>query len=345
MTTILHPLEGASGQSHEIVVYEPHRARRRMVKLPSRPPLTFPLDLLVPLVPPAVDCWFALNSLACARGLLARRLGRAGRVAYWCIDFVPDRFGEGRLTRVYDSLDALCCTSADARFELSEAALEGRNRRHALPPSRMAPAQVVPMGAWVHRVPRTPPDGWRARRVIFAGGLVERQGVDVLITALGLLAARGVEFGADVIGRGPLDQHLRGAAHRLGLDGRVEFHGFVPDAGMERLLSQASVAVAPYATSATSFTRFADPGKLKAYLAAGLPIVTTDVPPNADELQRRGGAEVVDFEPEALADALERGLASPEQWQQRRLAALTLAATFDWPPTFARAVAALGFSP
>jgi glycosyltransferase involved in cell wall biosynthesis len=113
---------------------------------------------------------------------------------------------------------------------------------------------------------------------------------------------------------------------------------------IERILAAGSVAVAPYDTEIDSFTRFADPGKLKVYLAAGLPIVLTDVPPNARALADAGAAELCAFSPAALADAIERVLASPELWRRRREAALRTAREYDWPAVLAGALAALGFS-
>jgi glycosyltransferase involved in cell wall biosynthesis len=325
--TVSHPLTREQGTRHMIARYAGGEVDQRVVDLPLRPPLSYALDPLVPLLPPRVDVWFGFNPLACARGLLARRLGRAESSVLWSVDFVPDRFGPGTVpTRVYDRLDLLCCTSADARVELSEAARDARNRRHGIA-SRSAPTHVVPMGAWLDRVPTTSPDAYERRRVVFLGHLVARQGVDLLLDALSLLK----DVGADVIGSGPMDQALRCRAVELGLADAVRFRGFVPDhRDVESMLAQASIAVAPYRPGAATFTSYADPGKLKAYLAAGLPIVMTDVPPNAQTLGEKAGAELVAYDARALADAIEAGLANTERWRERRAAALSYVSRFDW---------------
>ena len=338
--TIFHPLTAEQGRTHVVTRFaRGERVRERQVWLPLRPPASFALDAFVPLLPPRVDVWFGFNPLACARGLVARRSGRARRVMLWSVDFVPDRFGRGTLpTRIYDRVDRLCCRHADARIELSETAREARTRRHQLTRDA-ARAHIVPMGAWTDRVPTTPPDGFRRRRVVFLGHLVARQGVGALLDALALLG----DVEADVIGTGPLERELREQADRAGLD--ITFHGYVPDhREVERLLSRSSVAVAPYAQTDETFTRYADPGKLKAYLAAGLPIVLTDVPPNARELATEAGAEIV-ADPAALADAISRALASPEEWRARRESALAYARRFDWNVLFGDLLAKLDLSP
>ena len=338
VVTIFHPLTPEQGTRHVITTYASgKRVEERTIPLPLRPPLSFALDPFVPLLLPRVDVWFGFNPLACARGLLPRKVRF---VALWSVDFVPDRFGRGTLaTRVYDRLDRFCCERADARIELSEAAREARNRRHGLPPDG---AHIVPMGAWIDRVPTTTPEAFRRRRVVYLGHLVERQGVGTLLDAL----AQTDGLTADIIGTGPLEAELRATAVRLGLERRIEFRGFVEDhREVERLLARCSLAVAPYKQTKDTFTRFADPGKLKAYLAAGLPIVLTDVPPNARELAREAGAELVEDGARALADALSRSLASSDEWERRREAALGYARRFDWNVLLGDLLAKLGLTP
>jgi glycosyltransferase involved in cell wall biosynthesis len=328
VVTIFHPLTPEHGSRHVIARYANGRqVDERHLELRLRPPRSYALDPLVPLLPPRVDTWFGFNPLACARGLLQRRLGRARSVVLWSVDFVPDRFGAGKVaTKIYDRLDRRCCTRADARVELSQAACDARNRRHGLGETG-APTHVVPMGAWLSRVPKTSAQALANRRVVFLGHLVPRQGVELLFEALTLLA----NVNADVIGSGPLEDALRRRAAELGLGDSVRFHGFVPDhRDVERLLADAAIGVAPYRPDADTFTRYADPGKLKAYLGAGLPVVLTDVPPNAQELAREAGAEVVAFDAAAVARAIDAGLADAGRWRERHSAALAYVSRFDW---------------
>lgn len=228
----------------------------------------------------------------------------------------------------------------------SSAALDGRDERHGIAPGAGAPRTVAPVGAWLQRVPITPEDGWSTRRVVFIGHLVERMGADTVIEALALLRQRDARVVADIAGRGPQEQQLREAARRLGLQDVLRFHGFLADhRELERLLAGAAVALAPYNTRVESFTRYADPSKLKSYLAAGLPILLTDVPPNAHELAEQAGAEIVADDPASLADAIVRALDDAATWRHRRAAALSYARRFDWNTIVAGVMTTAGFEP
>jgi glycosyltransferase involved in cell wall biosynthesis len=159
------------------------------------------------------------------------------------------------------------------------------------------------------------------------------------------LTGRGEEISADLVGGGPQEDAIRARVAQFGLADRVRIHGFVPDhREVERILAGSSVALAPYAPAPETHTRWADPGKLKAYVAAGLPIVVTDVPPNAQELERHAGASIVAYDAEAVADAVSGTLADAEAWRRRRKATLAYARRFDWNVLLGDVLSELGFA-
>jgi glycosyltransferase involved in cell wall biosynthesis len=347
VTSVLHPLESEDPARHVVTTYERGREPvERAVRLPSRPPYTYPLDVLVPLPGPRADAWFAFTNLSCLRGLAERRLGRAGKVVYWPVDFVAERFGNSAFTRAYDFVERICCLRADARFELAEAALRGRSARYRLTARDGAPTALVPIGAWVDEAPKVPEDGIRARRVLYLGHLIERAGVGLLVDALARLRARGVEATVDVAGSGPMEDELRRSADEAGVADWLHMRGFIGrQEEVRAFLATGSVAVGMYSPTDNPVTEFADPGKLKAYLAAGLPMVINDMPHNARELAAKAGAEVVPYDAESLANAIERALTSENEWRERRRAAIEYARRFDWETLLAEPLAALGFSP
>ena len=313
----------------------------RVRRLPNRPPWTYAFDPVVPLRPPRSDVWFGFNCVSTAQGLVHRSLGRARRVIHWNVDFVPDRFGRSALTRLYDGLDGYCCTRADGRVELSEAARVGRVQRYGLDDE--VPVEIIPMGAWISETPQAEAGRLPARRIVFLGSLVERMGIDLLISAVGLLRDMGSPVVLEVVGGGEILDRLRRTVVAEGLSDVVVFRGFIDDfREVLEILATASIAVAPYDVDPNSFSHFADPGKLKAYLSVGLPILLTDVPPNAHELQDRAGAEIIQPDAQQLAARIDTLLGDADVWTARHRAAREYAQQFDWGDLFRERLSRLG---
>ena len=330
--TIAHPLVPEGDNSHITVRYEGGDKKQKVIRLPHKPPYTYMFDSFVPFSIPKDSIWFGFNNLACLRGLLRRKFGRTEKVVYWAVDFVPDRFGKGIATKVYNAVDKFVCNHVDLRVELSQEGIDGRDQYLGLDTEKMAPNVVIPMGAWLSRTPKVQPDAWKKKKIVYMGHLVERQGVEHAVRALALLLEKDPTISLDVVGAGPDREKLEAIATELGLTQKqITFHGFVKDhKDVERILSEATVAVAPYVNDPTSFTQTADPGKVKAYLGASLPIVLTDVPPIAKDVERKGAGVLVEDNPQSVADAIEKYFADEKLWQKTRDASEKMAKEFDW---------------
>jgi len=343
VTLIQHPLVAEGPAEHRVSHFEGGElVRTRVLKRPSRPPFTYALDPISPLRIGRSDVWVGFNCLATAQGLLMRRLGFVRHVIHWNVDFVPERFGANVMTRAYEWLDRQCCIRSEGRVELSDAAYRGRLSAYNLE-AESCPAELIPMGSWTEEAPKTNAQRLVEPRIVFLGHIVERMGLPLLLDVVEILRDRGRVVHADVIGAGPVLSSLQADATRRGLTSLITWHGFVADyADVERILADACVALAPYETSADSFSRYADPGKLKAYLGAGLPILLTDVPPNAAELAEQAGACVVPPDASAFADAIERLIDDQRSWETRHRASLEYGRRFDWATMFTESLPRLG---
>src|SRR5260370_19427200 len=141
-----------------------------------------------------------------------------------------------------------------------------------------------------------------------------------------------------VVGDGPYRAALERQSAELGVADAVEFAGFIDDHHeIERRLAGSTLGLAPYVPDPESFSRFADPGKIKTYLACGLPVILTNVPPIAPLLEERGAGRIVPYEAGALADAIVEYLTDRERLEQARTAAIALGAEYAWDRVFAAA--------
>ena len=327
-----HPLVAEGPGEHIQTVIEKNGVQKVKVRRrPNKPPITYVFDFITPLYLRRSDVWVSFNALATFQGLILRKLGRTKFVIHWSVDFVPRRFSKLLINWLYETLDKRCCEVADLRVELSNAAMQNRNQHYSLSDKSVAQTLVIPMGFWNDKVPVCSEHASQQRRIVFLGHLVDRMGLDALLLACKILRSRNIPFQLDIIGGGPLSAWLQSQIEVDSLEECVSLKGFVADhAQLASLLATASVGVAPYAPDSDSFTRFADPGKLKDYLGAGLPILLTDVPPNAAELAQHGGAEIVGHDADSIADAIQKLLEDESEWKKRRLDALKYRDQFDW---------------
>lgn len=110
----------------------------------------------------------------------------------------------------------------------------------------------------------------------------------------------------------------------------MKFTGLVEPARVPDLLEGAAVLALPNPASAIS-TRYTSPLKLFEYLAAGRPIVASDLP-SIREVVHDGVTAllVAPGDPEALAAAISRLLHDPELAGRLAKAAVELAPEYSW---------------
>ncbi len=108
------------------------------------------------------------------------------------------------------------------------------------------------------------------KTVLFVGRLVKEKGVSTLLEAFEDMSSNGTDARLVIAGDGPMRESLAGEAVRLGLDGNVEFKGFVDDATLVSLYKTSDVLVVP--SLYEPFGMVALEG-----MAAGTPVVVSDV--------------------------------------------------------------------
>ena len=91
----------------------------------------------------------------------------------------------------------------------------------------------------------------QAGEILFVGRLVEKKGLRHLIDALPLVLAQMPHAHLSIAGFGPEEPLLRTLASKLGVAGRVDFLGAVPQTSLPRLYQSAALFVAPFIRTAS----------------------------------------------------------------------------------------------
>jgi rhamnosyl/mannosyltransferase len=152
---------------------------------------------------------------------------------------------------------------------------------------------------------------WRARfsgqpLVLFVGRLRHYKGVHVLLEALAQLPTA---VQALIVGGGPLEAQLRAHAQQCGVADRAHFLGALDDDEVIALYHTADVLVLPSTNRAETFGIV----QLEA-MACGLPVICTELGTGTSYVNQHEitGLVIPPNDPEALASAIQRLLASPE---------------------------------
>ncbi len=142
-----------------------------------------------------------------------------------------------------------------------------------------------------------------ATYLVSVGRLVRRKAYDRLIRALELLPA---EVALLLVGDGPLRDELAVLARQRGLTDRVRMTGYVSERDKYRCLAAADLFVLSSHHEGFGIV-------LQEAMYVGLPIVATSCGGQTDTLEPDVNALLIESnEPQAIADAVRRLLASPE---------------------------------
>lgn len=143
-------------------------------------------------------------------------------------------------------------------------------------------------------------------RLLYVGRLEAERGHEILFDAMSRLHARGLDVTLDIVGSGPLEDHLRQRAAAMGISGRVTFHGYVPyGPALFDLYARSGIFVLP------SFSE-GFPQVLNEALSAGLAVVASAVGGIPDVLADRTTAMLVPpGNPAALATAIAAVVSDP----------------------------------
>ena len=148
------------------------------------------------------------------------------------------------------------------------------------------------------------------RLILHQGLRAPGRGLPQLVRAIALLPHSHLVFlGSEVRG---MDQELRAITQDLDIQDRTHFLGSVPSEVLLTVTSQADVGVTLLEDVSLNH-RLALPNKLFEYLAAGIPVVGSDLPEIRRVLEESRGGVVCDpSKPASIAAAVERANDPPE---------------------------------
>lgn len=164
--------------------------------------------------------------------------------------------------------------------------------------------------------------------LLYIGLLSEAWGIDLVLEALPAIRQDVPDVRFMIVGAGDYAEELSRITLKLGLQDLVVFYGRQPYRELAKYTRQADVGIAIYKTR--KFVEYASPMKIKDYLAAGLPVITSRIGEAEEIIRDSGAGEVVECSPAAIATASVRILTNPQLADDYTQAAIRYAPNLDW---------------
>lgn len=173
-------------------------------------------------------------------------------------------------------------------------------------------------------------------RAVYLGQLMPWKGVEVLLRALARVPGLPALVMGGRDGPDPHRDELQQLAQTLGLEGRVEWAGWLAAADAWKRLRRGDIGIVP-TRAGGSQELSTSPLKLFEYLACGLPVVASDLPALREVIRDgENGLLFAEGDPAALASALVRLEASAELRARLAAGAIAGADERSWAARAAR---------
>ncbi|NOY70123.1 MAG: glycosyltransferase family 4 protein [Deltaproteobacteria bacterium] len=145
-----------------------------------------------------------------------------------------------------------------------------------IPADRVDVLGNYPSSAILARAAKFSKTAWGERKrlsLVFSGNVDHTRGLQYILPAMGILAAKGVDVTMRVIGQGAYLARLKESARDMGIYDRIIFTDLVSPESLMATLSPYDAGVVT--DRVNSHTNVTTPGKLFEYMAIGLPVLSS----------------------------------------------------------------------
>lgn len=288
------------------------------------------------------DYFIGLESINTIAGILLKKFGKIGTVIYYVSDYSPNRFtknGRRFFNDIYIALDRFCVVHADFTWDVSPAMQEGRIEA-GLEANKKYRVIHVPNGLFPAQIKSLPISQRKRDCLVYLGNLEPDFGVALAIRAFKEIKKKRPGATFRIIGGGEYLVDMKQLVNRLKLNGSVTFYGFVEDnEDMAKIVRTSYIGLAPYRSFPESIRWYGDAGKIRQYTAAGLPVVTTHVPPLGRYIVKKGAGIMTKDMVKSFSDGILRLLSDDAMYEKLSVGAIKVSRDNTWEHVYTKALA------
>lgn len=289
-----------------------------------------------------IDIFIGFEAMNALAGILLKRLGKINSVVYYVSDYTPMRYKQPWFNSLYLWLDRFCAMHADWIWDVSPAMQPARIAA-GLKKKLSAPELHVPNALYPKQIHAEHLDQTIPYSLVFMGTLGSDNGPDLAVAAMPDVVKKFPQSKLHIVGGTGADVgRLKQLAKSLSIQDSVIFHGFVSDREeISKIIRRFRLALAPYVARPGSGRWYGDATKIRAYMAAGLPTITTPVPPLGQEIAQFGAGVIAQDNAKAIARAIVRVFSDAAGYRRLRKRAIQFSKNNTWENEFRKAFLAM----
>lgn len=271
----------------------------------------------------------AMENLSFIAILPLRLIGLVKRLVYYSLDFVPQRFNNPVLNRLYRFMDKTACKLSDTNWVMVKEQIKER-RQYGITRLNSAPFDIVPICYDTQSINIRSLEKIDYYNIVYTGAIRESMGPQLAVQTMPYLIKKFPKIHLTVIGSGKYLDQLKDLVNKLKLKKYVDFTGYIERfQDMTDLIAQKSIGLAPYQPIPGSFSYYSDPSKIKLYMCCGLPVITTSVATMARLVSKTKSGLVIDYSAKSLARAVIRLLENQNRYKSYKNSAINLSEKFN----------------
>jgi len=285
------------------------------------------------------DLFIGLESVHALAGVILKKVGLVKIVVYYVSDYSPQRYSNKFFNKIYLSLDRCAVANSDYVWDVSKAMM-GARIKVGLDKKYESKRIHVPNALYPEQIDYLPMSKIQKNTLVYAGTLGVENGPDIAIRAIALAAKKIPTIKLHIFGGGEKDlKRLKALTQKLKAEKNIEFRGFFTDQKkLSKEIKKLAVGIAPYKAIPGSPRWWADATKIRLYLAAGQPVITTQVPPLGKEVQDNNAGIITKDKPSAMSEAIIRILKDQKSYKKYRKNAINMASDNLWENTYSAAL-------
>ncbi|MEO8581122.1 MAG: glycosyltransferase [Patescibacteria group bacterium] len=225
------------------------------------------------------DVVIAVDPLNCVSAVILRVLFRFTLI-YYTADYSDSRFPSEIMNQIYHWLDQFCLNNSDQNWCVSDRIVEKRKQQRTKTPVHFVPnTPILP-----DEVSKTQKESSK-NKLLYVGSMDQHMNVLTVLDAVKKLSKTNKRIQLTLIGGGLLEHQIKEQIKKEKMEKIVEYFGPQKNSIVIEQIKKSGIGLALY-SGGKLWNKYGDSMKIREYQYFGLPVVTTEVPSNAKEVEK-----------------------------------------------------------